>query len=691
MSMKPMVRELHPKLILGWQSQNAGCPTLAAYLFLRLGWDTLLKKACGCLCALLLLFLSSPATLRAQFQQPTGEELKMTADSKAPGAAAVCLYHEEITDEPIHVHSFYERIKVLTEKGKELATVSIPYVPGADKVTKIEGRTIHADGTVFPLTVKPDDLVDFKAKNYQVHSVVFTLPSVEVGSILEYRYRYSGSTFAPTWWIQQPYFVHKAHYSFRPDLAISAFGSAYNLMTATLIASGEKVVKDKYGDITLDIADVPPLPNEDWMPPLNALRWRVEFYYSNDDSGKEFWDRACIHWAEWVRDFTNPSDHLKIAVAQIVAPGDTEEQKAAKIYATVQKLENTRFTREKSEAERKKEKLKDISKAEDVWKQQRGTDDEIAMLYVALARAAGLNAIPMKVVDRSRAIFDYSYLSSRQLDDYIAIVKLGGKDVYLDPGQKMCPFGALHWKHTVATGFRLSEKTAVIATTPAGTFKDTTVQRVAIFGIDESGGLQGASRYIMTGQEALYWRQLALENDEEEVKKQFIESIQDEFPEGVQVDFDHFLNLDDSGSSLSSFVRISGNLGTVIGKHLLLPGLFFESRAKHPFVAQDKRLTPIDLHYARFEQDNVTVHLPPGYTVESSPQTPGVTWPNHAMLRIQSTVKDSSVDVVRVFACYFPLLAAKEYNDLHDFYLKVAAADQQQIVLSRTPAVKGTP
>ena len=666
-------------------------PTLAAYLFLRLGWDTLLKKACGCLCALLLLFLSSPATLRAQFQQPTGEELKMTADSKAPGAAAVCLYHEEITDEPIHVHSFYERIKVLTEKGKELATVSIPYVPGADKVTKIEGRTIHADGTVFPLTVKPDDLVDFKAKNYQVHSVVFTLPSVEVGSILEYRYRYSGSTFAPTWWIQQPYFVHKAHYSFRPDLAISAFGSAYNLMTATLIASGEKVVKDKYGDITLDIADVPPLPNEDWMPPLNALRWRVEFYYSNDDSGKEFWDRACIHWAEWVRDFTNPSDHLKIAVAQIVAPGDTEEQKAAKIYATVQKLENTRFTREKSEAERKKEKLKDISKAEDVWKQQRGTDDEIAMLYVALARAAGLNAIPMKVVDRSRAIFDYSYLSSRQLDDYIAIVKLGGKDVYLDPGQKMCPFGALHWKHTVATGFRLSEKTAVIATTPAGTFKDTTVQRVAIFGIDESGGLQGASRYIMTGQEALYWRQLALENDEEEVKKQFIESIQDEFPEGVQVDFDHFLNLDDSGSSLSSFVRISGNLGTVIGKHLLLPGLFFESRAKHPFVAQDKRLTPIDLHYARFEQDNVTVHLPPGYTVESSPQTPGVTWPNHAMLRIQSTVKDSSVDVVRVFACYFPLLAAKEYNDLHDFYLKVAAADQQQIVLSRTPAVKGTP
>jgi hypothetical protein len=40
-----------------------------------------------------------------------------------------------------------------------LATISVPYVPGADKVTKIEGRTIHPDGTVIPLTVKPDDLL----------------------------------------------------------------------------------------------------------------------------------------------------------------------------------------------------------------------------------------------------------------------------------------------------------------------------------------------------------------------------------------------------------------------------------------------------------------------------------------------------------------------------------------------------
>ena len=76
---------------------------------------------------LLLLAISSPALVRAQFHQPTAEELKMTADPKAPGAAAVYLYREETTDDSLHFQTYYERIKVLTEKGKEQATIRIPY------------------------------------------------------------------------------------------------------------------------------------------------------------------------------------------------------------------------------------------------------------------------------------------------------------------------------------------------------------------------------------------------------------------------------------------------------------------------------------------------------------------------------------------------------------------------------------
>ena len=138
--------------------------------------------------AILLLAVASPALLRAQFQEPTPEELKMTADPKAPGAAAVYLNVEETTDEPKHSISYYARIKVLQEKGKELATVQIPYLHVAYTVDNIKARTIHSDGTVIPLVGKPEDLLVAKMGELEVGKKVFNLPSVEVGSILEYRF-----------------------------------------------------------------------------------------------------------------------------------------------------------------------------------------------------------------------------------------------------------------------------------------------------------------------------------------------------------------------------------------------------------------------------------------------------------------------------------------------------------------------
>lgn len=647
----------------------------------------------------LILALASPVLLVAQFQPPTDEELKMTDEPKAPGTAAVYLFREETTDDTLHYHSYYERIKVLTEKGKEMATVRIPYEHGQFQVTDISGRTIHPDGTIIPLTTKPTDLMDVKSGVTQMNTMVFTLPSVEVGSILEFRLqlRYDDSMVSsPAWMIQQPYYVRKAHYMFKPAATsysryiTNGRGQALDrLMYAVIGLPLDKVTHDQLGHYLLDVADIPPTPSDDWMPPLNTIKQRVQFYYTYARSGQEFWDAEGKRWAKEAERFTNPKNPIKDALQGIVAPADTDEQKARKIYAAVMKLENTDFTRKKSHAELKAEKIKAIKDAEDVWKQQAGTGDELALLYVALARAAGLKVWPMEVVDRTRAIFDPNFLSAGQLDDYIAIVEIGGNEVFLDPGQKMCPFGILHWKHTIASGFKLADKGAALATTPAGTYKTAVLQRAADINIDPQGAVTGNLRYVMSGPDALYWRQIALENDPDEVKKKFFEYVRDEVPDGVQPEVDHFSGIDDPNVNLGALVKITGSLGTATGKRLFLPGQFFQSHAKHPFVAEAKRITPVDVHFARMEQDNVSYHLPAGIVCESAPQTADLSWPNHALMKVREITKDNQVDIVRAFARNFAMLEPAEYNDIHDFYQKVATADQQQIVLTRAPAPKG--
>ncbi len=268
--------------------------------------------------AILLTAVIPSTSLFAQFDDPTKEELQMTADPAAPGAAAVYLYREETTDDTLHFHSYHERIKVLTEKGKELATIRIPYEHGQFTVADIKGRTIHADGTIIPLTTKPSDLMDFKTKTLQLNTMVFTLPSVEVGSILEYRLelRYDDSLVSsPSWKVQQPYFVHKAHYGFTPskegeNISNSRGDRLDKLMYVVQTGGNGKMVHNAGGTYLFDITNVPPIPTDDWMPPLNSLNWRIEFYYTYTYSGVDFWESESKRWAKDTDHFANPSKAL---------------------------------------------------------------------------------------------------------------------------------------------------------------------------------------------------------------------------------------------------------------------------------------------------------------------------------------------------------------------------------------------
>jgi hypothetical protein len=295
----------------------------------------------------------------------------------------------------------------------------------------------------------------------------------------------------------------------------------------------------------------------------------------------------------------------------------------------------------------------------------------------------------MKVVDRQGGVFEPGYLDFDQLDDNIVILSSGGKDIVLDPGQKMCPFQTVHWRHSATGGIRESADGRAAAVTPEQLYSANNLQRLGEVTLDEHGAMTGVFRFVMTGQEAIYWRQQALLNDEDEVKKKFDQTLQGIVPEGVEAHIDHFLALDDPDVNLIANVKTQGVLGSATSKRLLLPGFFFEARAHRPFVDQEKRIEPVDMHYADRITDQVVYHLPAGVTVEGAPQDGKVPWGNNAVLNVKVVSEPGKVTIVRSLARGFTFLKPDEYQDLRGFYQKVAASDQQQLVLSVTPAQKG--
>ena len=666
--------------------------------------------------ALMLAALAQPVTGVAQrFQEPTKEELQMTSDPKAPGAPAVFLYREESTDNRNHYVSSYARIKVLTELGKEWATVEVPYIPGFSATPIIEGRTIHADGTVIPLVGKAADLLVFKNDKNHVKKSVFNLPSVEVGSILEYKWTipltggavmgvadqadegfYSSALASsiPEWEVQQEIFVHKEHFYFNPltDLETNVIGNqavthfvdgerASYLLYTQRLPQGAKVMVSPKQDYTLDIQDVPAIQHEADASPEASFQYRVRFYFTPYTTADLYWDDEIKRWSKQLDQYAAQTSTIREVVNQITAAADTPEAKARKLYDAVQALDNTEFTRAKNEAERRQLHLRaELKKAQDVWSEKSGSGNEIAALYLALVRAAGLQADGLKVADRNRRIFDPNFLSLSQFDTLLVVLHIDGKEIYLDPGEKLCPFGQLQWAHTLAGGIQENAKRPVY--TPPNATKDAITARAANLTLDAHGGVTGTVTIMMNGPAALHWRQLNFTSDAEEVKKQFNESLHALLPQGIAEEVDRFQGLDTDAGYLSVSAKVSGQLGALTGKRLLLPGFFFSTGAHAQFVSEEKRDAAVDLHYAEQVIDDAVYHLPAGFTVESAPQPVQLPWPDHATLVVKTAPGAGTIDIRHIFARAFVLLDPKEYPALREYYQKIAATDQQQLVLA---------
>ncbi|MGB8536602.1 MAG: DUF3857 domain-containing protein [Acidobacteriaceae bacterium] len=619
--------------------------------------------------------------------KPTPEELHMTAEPAAPGAPAIYLLRDERADDKMHVHITYVRLKVLTEKGKEYADQEISYEGAQFKIFGVEGRTIHSDGTVIPFSGKPYQKVLDKGGKGKYKATVFTLPDVQVGSILEYRYVLgyeSNIVVSPRWYLQGPLYVQKAHYQFTPSdrtlLDAHGRGMQARVAYATLLPQGAAVSFSPAGQFySLDVEKIPALPEEEFMPPSHNYSLRALFYYTVATTANEYWVDEGKYWSKNVDRFID-AGKLSAAANQIVAPTDTPEQKLKKIYAEVMKLENTSFTREHTGAEDKAKGIK-IRTAADVWEQKRGNRDELTQLFVGLARAAGIKAYVGIVTNRDRNLFLPEYLDMGQLDDDIAIAQIDGKDQFFDPGERYAEYGQLHWKHTISQGVRQMDKGAGLFTTPAPGYQSSNQARNAYLKIQPDGKVSGTIRISLTGNGALRWRQFALSNDEDALKEQFEQMVQREVPPGIAVKVHHFLGLTELNTTLMCMLEVTGSMGTATAKRVFLPAEFFEATS-HPLFALDKRTMPIDLDYPLAAQDTISIKLPAAFEIESLPKDAEFSFPQNALYRAKFT-RDPGGEVtsVRLFVMANAIYRPEEYSQLKDFYQKVNAKDKEQAVL----------
>ena len=654
----------------------------------------------------------TPAAI-AQWTAPTDEELKMTSQPEVPGAAAVYLFREEITEDKYHTWSKYERVKVLTEQGKRYATVELKQYQYTDdrgyKVADIQGRTIHPDGTVIAFTGKPADKIVEQRPGFKEVARVFTLPDVEVGSIIEYRYQleyYDHIVIPPTWLVQSELFTRKAHYLWRPTMgavvthdekgsqSVSSIGwlpvlpkdavFTHVSMMGTGIHAGEA----GQSIMELKMQNIPPSPHEEDMPPLDSLRYRIRFYFTPFLTSEDFWKHEGKRWSTVRDEFIGPGPQVKAAVQQLAGPSDTADQRLKKIYTAVMKLDNTDYAPPSSSAAPQMSTLNEPKTTDDIWERKRGSGRQITDLFVAMARAAGMKAYLMAVTDRSRTQFALNYLSLSQLQDYIAIVNVDGKEQFFDPGRRDCPYGQLAWRDTLTQGLRQTDGGTSVATTPSPSYKESRTQRVANLTLDERGAISGTVKMTWIGAPALQWRETSLREDNASIRRDLRLAVERLLPAGTNVNIEAVQNLEEMESPLIVTYDIKGTLASSEGKRLRLPGDLFESNSK-PHFSSEKREIPVYFQYPNEVVDAIRIVFPEGTTVESAPAGESIPLQKSATYSLTTESTPTSITVRRDFVIGNVFYPAADYSGLRDFYTRLERKDHETVVLKASSSTAG--
>jgi hypothetical protein len=612
------------------------------------------------------------------------EELQMTSEAKAPKAPAVILYRRVERDDEAASERQYIRIKILTEEGREYADVSIPYDKSTEQIRDLEARTIQPDGSVVKFDGSVYETPIAKSRDTKLVAKTFTMPDAHVGSIIEYRYTHylrPWYVFDSHWILSDQLFTRFAQFYLNPS---RDFSLRYSWPMG--LPDGTEVPHKAHGRIELETHDVAAFVHEEYAPPDDELKYRVDFVYQEGDidANKDpavFWSKTGKKLYSKVDDFVDERRAMEKVVAQITSPGDTPEEKLRKIYARVQTLRNTSFERARSPQEIERDPEKNASNVADVWNHGYADGPQITWLFMALARAAGFQADPVMVPSRSDYFFNQRVMNANQLNTNLVIVKLDGKDSFFDPGTVFTPFGMLPWPETAVPCLRLEKTGGSWVNSPLPEAAQSRVVRQGEFHVDEAGDLSGTLRVTYTGLEAL-WRRVRERNEDDSARRAMLEAdLKAAIPADSEVSMTQAPDWQSSDPSMvAEFTVVVKGWVTEAGRRRVLNLALFGAGERHLFD-HAFREHPLYFQFRSQASDDLSIVLPTGWEAASLPK-PAAQDKVAFKYAASAEVSGRKLTLKRDLTVNALLLGSEYYDTVRAFYQGVRASDEQQLVLT---------
>ena len=570
--------------------------------------------------AILFLGLSAPLALAGDDWKPVDPaHLAMKTPVVEPDAdAEILLWDVRVDDQDTDlVFTHYVRIKIFTERGKESQSqIDLPYL-GSNKVKDIAGRTIKPDGSIIEL--KKDAVFErtiVKVSGIKVKAKSFAMPGVEPGAIIEYRWReifpFNDANNVRLQF-QRDIPVQLVRYHIKPFPFISA-----GMAAQTFNAGDPKFTKEKDGFYMTEMTNMPAFREEPHMPPEDQVRAWTLLYYSADVKKKpqDYWREHGKSEYDVAKGMMKANDDVKKAAAQIVGDAATPEQKLERLYTYCQtKIKNIYDDANGMTAEERKNAKENKSPA-DTLKHGAGTAADIDLLFAAMASGAGFDARLARIGDRSRMFADFTFPNTYFVREFIVAVKVGDNWRFFEPSSAYCPFGMLPWRREGQQALILDSKEPVFVRTQLSTPEKSVEKRSATLALDADGTLEGDATIEYTGHLAMIKKE-ENDDDSQEQREASLRELIKAHLSTAEVTNIKIENVTDPAKPFvyRFHIRVPGYAERT-GKRLFLQPAFFEKGEPTLFSASARK-HQVYFHYTWQEEDDVTISLPPGFSLDS--------------------------------------------------------------------------
>jgi len=501
--------------------------------------------------------------------------------------------------------SIFERhriIKILNHRGEHYANIVIPY-GSESEVTDIRARTISPSGEITVLD--SDKIYDINLyPNFIFYSdqraKIFTMPAIEPGAVIEYRYlvNISDYTFWHAWEFQAFDPVLCSRFTLVNPAEWTVNYHLKGIELTPVIDEGAEGFKSKY---VWEVRDVPALRTEFSMPPLKEFTAHLMFA----PLGINNWTDV----AQWYHDLSNPrmqpDQTIKEKVTELIQNKTTEFDKLKVLYDWVHN--NIRYIA--------------VSigiggfqphAAAEVYRNRYGDCKDMATLLCTMARYAGIETHPVLISTRQNSRADTVLASPFHFNHVIAYApEIGDQGIWMDATHKGCPFGQLPWYDQGMLVLKVDQEgNGKIMTTPQLDYHNNQNQ-IKISGIlQATGELEFKGHTYLTGAPANELRRDLRQANQYQQNQQIELYVAKRFP-GVQLHDCSIQGVNPVTDTLRLNYSFDADSGALITNNQIILDLREISGFKlAQYIRSSQRQYPLSLRYPQSNSLQLDIELP---------------------------------------------------------------------------------